>query len=114
MKTLLEIEDEYINGVILFFCEKYTTMYVNKPPSLELYRQQLCIKNLISKQINDRLLTTNLIIDYKVQVNIHQKDEMRDSIIDNILEDKSILEDNVVVYYQRRRADSIKEIKYKI
>jgi len=107
MKTLLEIECEYINGVILFFCEKYTSMYVNKPLSFE-------IKNLISKQINDRLLTTNLIIDYKVQVNIHPKDEMRDSIIDNILEDKSILENNVVVYYQRRRADSIKEIKYKI
>jgi hypothetical protein len=39
---------------------------------------------------------------------------MRESIIDNILEDKSILEDNVVVYYQRRRTDSINELKYKI
>lgn len=28
-------------------------------------------------------------INYKVDVNIHPKDEMRESIIDNILEDKS-------------------------
>lgn len=107
MRTLVEIELDYIRDIIEYFCRYYTTMYINKPPSLE-------ITNLISKQINDRLLITNLIIDYKVQVNIYPKDEMRDSIIDNILEDKNILEDNVVVYYQRRRGDSIKELKYKI
>jgi len=107
MRTLVEIELDYIRDIIEYFCRYYTTMYINKPESLE-------ITNLISKQINDRLLITNLIIDYKVQVNIYPKDEMRDSIIDNILEDKNILEDNVVVYYQRRRGDSIKELKYKI
>lgn len=107
MKNLEEIESKYISDVILFFCREYTTIYANKI-SIEN------ISNRISKQINDRLLTKNLIIDYKVQVNIHPKDEMRDSIIDNILEDKSILEDNVVVYYQRRRGDKINEIKYKI
>lgn len=105
MRTLPEIESDYINGVILFFCREYTTMYISKPHD---------ISDMISKQIHERLLRTNLIFDYKVHVNIHPKDEMRDSIIDNILEDKSILEDNIVVYYQRRRADSIKELKYKI
>ena len=107
MRTLVEIELDYIRDIIEYFCRYYTTMYINKSPSLE-------ITNLISKQINDRLLITNLIIDYKVDVNIYLKDEMRGSIIDNILEDKSILEDNVVVYYQLRRGDSIKELKYKI
>ena len=107
MKSLLEIELDYIRDIIEYFCKYYTTRYINKPQSLE-------IKNLISKQINDRLVTTHLIVDYKVDVNIYPKDEMRESIIDNILEDKSILEDNVVVYYQKRRGDSIKELKYKI
>ncbi len=107
MRTLVEIELDYIRDIIEYFCRYYTTMYINKPPSLE-------ITNLISKQINDRLLITNLIVDYKVDVNIYPKDEMRESIIDNILEDKSILEDNIVVYYQRMRADKINEIKYKI
>ena len=106
MKSLSEIELNYIRDIIGFFCEQYTTMYINKPI--------LEIKNLISKQINDRLVTTHLILDYKVDVNIYPKDEMRDSIIDNILEDRIILEDNVVVYYQIRRADSINELKYKI
>lgn len=106
MKTLEEIESEYIRDVILFFCREYTTIF-NKI-SIEN------ISNRVSKQINDRLLTKNLISDYKVQVNIHPKDEKRDSIIDNILEDKSILEDNIIVYYQRRRGDKINEIKYKI
>ncbi len=109
MKTLLEIENEYINDVILFFCREYTKLYISFK-----YGKPYDISDMISKQIHERLLTTNLIVDYKVQVNIYPKDEMRDSIIDNILEDKSILEDNIVVYYQRRRADSIKEIKYKI
>jgi hypothetical protein len=107
MRTLVEIELDYIRDIIEYFCRYYTTMYINNPESLE-------ITNLISKQINDRLLTTNLIIDYKVKVNIYPKDEKRDSVINNILEDKSILEDNIVVYYQRRRGDSIKELKYKI
>jgi hypothetical protein len=107
MRTLVEIELDYIRDIIEYFCRYYTTMYINNPESLE-------ITNLISKQINDRLLTTNLIVDYKVKVNIYPKDEKRDSVIDNILEDKSILEDNIVVYYQRRRADKINEIKYKI
>lgn len=106
MRTLVEIESEYIRDVILFFCREYTTIF-----------NKISIENIsyrVSKQINDRLLTKNLISDYKVQVNIHPKDEMRDSIIDNILEDKSILEDNIIVYYQRRRGDKINEIKYKI
>lgn len=107
MRTLVEIELDYIRDIIEYFCRYYTTMYINNPESLE-------ITNLISKQINDRLLTTNLIIDYKVKVNIYPKDEKRDSVINNILEDKSILEDNIVVYYQRRRGDKINEIKYKI
>jgi len=107
MRTLVEIELDYIRDIIEYFCRYYTTMYINNPESLE-------ITNLISKQINDRLLTTNLIVDYKVKVNIYPKDEKRDSVINNILEDKSILEDNIVVYYQRRRGDSIKELKYKI
>ena len=107
MRTLVEIELDYIRDIIEYFCRYYTTMYINNPESLE-------ITNLISKQINDRLLTTNLIVDYKVKVNIYPKDEKRDSVINKILEDKSILEDNIVVYYQRRRGDSIKELKYKI
>ena len=61
MRTLVEIELDYIRDIIEYFCRYYTTMYINNPESLE-------ITNLISKQINDRLLTTNLIIDYKVKV----------------------------------------------
>lgn len=113
MRTLVEIELDYIRDIIEYFCRYYTTMYINNPESL-INQQWIEITNLISKQINDRLLITNLIVDYKVKVNIHTKDEKRDSVIDNILEDKSILEDNIVVYYQRRRADKINEIKYKI
>lgn len=103
MKDLRDIELEYITGVINFFCGAYSKLGDQ-------------IQDLLSNQIDKRLLKTNLIYDYKVEVNIYPKSEKRDTKLDIILEDseKEILEDHISVFYQRLKADSIKEIKYKL
>ena len=110
MKTLAEIELDYVRNIIEFFCIEYPNhIKFNKSG----YKQAE-LRELISKQIQNRLVSSNLLKDYKVQINVYPKDEKRNCQIDNVLEDKNIvLEDNITVLYEYRRGEFY-EHKYKI
>ena len=111
MKTLGEIELDYVRNIIEFFCREYLThLKFNKYSDYKKTELQ----DMISKQIKNRLVNSNLLKDYKVQINVHPKDEKRNCQIDNVLEDKSIvLEDNITVFYEYRRGQFY-EYKYKL
>ena len=111
MKTLAEIELDYVRNVIEFFCREYLThLKFNKYSGYKKTELQ----DMISRQIKNRLVNSNLLKDYKVQINVHPKDEKRNCQIDNVLEDKSIvLEDNITVFYEYRRGQFY-EYKYKL
>ena len=110
MKTLAEIELDYVRNIIEFFCREYPIhIKFNKSG----YKQAE-LRELISKQIQNRLVNSNLIKDYKVQIDVYPKDERRNCQIDNVLEDKNIVvEDNITVLYEYRRGEFY-EYKYKI
>lgn len=111
MKTLSEIELDYVRNIIEFFCKQYARQIkFNKHSE---YKQSE-LKELISKQIENRLVSSNILKDYKIQINVYPKDEKRNCQIDNVLEDKSVvLEDNITVFYERRRGEFF-EYKYKL
>jgi len=122
MKNLGEIELDYVRNTIGFFCREYTASFpLGLITGTELHinfdkwlYKQSEIKELISKQIQNRLVNSNLLKDYKVQINVHPKDEKRNCQIDNVLEDKNIvLEDNITVLYEYRRGEFF-EYKYKL
>lgn len=107
-KNLAEIELDYVRNIIEFFCRQYQIKF-NKYSE---YKQSE-LKELISKQIENRLVSSNILKDYKIQINVYPKDEKRNCQIDNVLEDKSVvLEDNITVFYERRR--EFFEYKYKL
>jgi hypothetical protein len=109
MKTLAEIELDYVRNVIEFFCREYP-LHINFD---KWSLKQSELKELISKQIQNRLVNSNLLKDYKVEINIYPKDEKRNCQIDNVLENKNIvLEDNITVFYEYRRGEFF-EYKYK-
>lgn len=111
MKTLDEIELDYVRNIIEFFCREYQIH--TKFDKYSGYKQSE-LQDMISRQIKNRLVNSNLLKDYKVQINVHPKDEKRNCQIDNVLEDKNIvLEDNITVFYERRRGEFF-EYKYKL
>jgi len=111
MKSLAEIELDYVRNIIEFFCIEYPIHI--KFDKNSAYKQAE-IRELISQQIHNRLVSSNLIKNYKVEINVHKKDERRNCQIDNVLEDKNIvLEDNITVLYEYRRGEFY-EYKYKL
>ena len=110
MKTLAEIELDYVRNIIEFFCIEYPNHIKFNKSGYKLAE----LRELISKQIQNRLVESNLIKDYKVEINVYPKDERRNCQIDNVLEDKNVvLEDNITVLYEYRRGEFY-EHKYKI
>jgi hypothetical protein len=111
MKNLEEIELDYVRNIIEFFCREYP-IHIRLDKHSGYKKAEL--KDLISRQIHNRLVSSNLLKDYKVEINVHPKDEKRNCQIDNVLEDKNIvLEDNITVFYEYRRGEFF-EYKYKL
>ena len=77
--SLINIEKQYCGDIIKFFCEEYPKMKVDKE----------FLKENISKQVENRLLNTNLILDYRVDVMIFPKTEKRDIKINDIITDSN-------------------------
>jgi len=111
MKGLSEIELDYVRNIIEFFCREYPLhIKFNKQSGYK----QAELKEHISKQIQMRLVNSNLLKDYKVEINVHPKDERRNCQIDNVLENKNIvLEDYITIFYEYRRGEFY-EYKYKL
>lgn len=111
MKSLAEIELDYVRDIIEFFCREYP---IHVKFDKNSGYKQAEIRELISKQIQNRLVHSNLLKNYKVQINVYPKDERRNCQIDNVLEDKNVvLEDNITVLYEYRRGE-LYEYKYKL
>lgn len=80
MKELHEIERDYIEGIISFFCRKSMEVFGLKNNS-----RKNDITNFIQSHINKRLVETNLIYSCLVVVNIDNISDIRDYKISKIL-----------------------------
>jgi RNA-binding protein YhbY len=111
MKTLDEIETDYVNNIIEYFC-KEMPIHIKFNKHSEMKKAELIQR--ISNQIDNRLLNNHLVKNYLVKVNVYPKDERRDTQIENLIENKNVvLEDNITVFYERRRGEFF-EYKYKL
>ena len=115
MKTLDEIETDYVNNIIEFFCKEMSThIKFNKHRHSETKKAELIQR--ISNQIETRLLNNHLVKNYLVKVNIYPKAERRDTQIENIIDNKNIPlpEDHISVLIDRKGISSFYELKYKV
>ena len=96
METLQDIECKYISDIVKFFCKSYVELYgPNKPNA---------IKDLIMKQLENKLLKTDLINNYMVSTNILSTIERRDLVLDNLIGDAdNDIEEHVDVYIEHRK-----------
>jgi len=76
-KTLSEINSNYIKDLFRFFSYEYTQMYK------DTYR----IKEAIEKQIESRMLNTNMIYNWRITIDGPTLSDVRDTTIHNILND---------------------------
>jgi len=108
MKTLDEIETDYVNNIIEYFCKEMPT-HIKFNKHSELIQR-------ISNQIETRLLNNHLVKNYLVKVNVYPKCERRDTQIENLIENKNIKlpEDHISVCIDRKGISGFYELKYKI
>ena len=78
MKTLDEIETDYVNNIIEYFCKEMPT-HIKFNKHSEMKKSELIQR--ISNQIETRLLNNHLVKNYLVKVNVYPKDERRDTQI---------------------------------
>ena len=113
MKTLDEIETDYVNNIIEYFC-KEMPIHIKFNKHSEMKKAELIQR--ISNQIDNRLLNNHLVKNYLVKVNVYPKDERRDTQIENLIENKNIPlpEDHISVCIYRKGISGFYELKYKI
>lgn len=109
MKSLEQIENDYLRDIFYFFCDEYKRM-LKFDKHNESHRTNL--RNLIYDQIESRF--GQKIIDLEVQINIHPLNQIRDSKIDNIITDDiiNIQNDNITLMIQRLKANPILIFEY--
>ena len=76
-KTLQEINSNYIKDLFKFFSYEYTQMY----------KDSHRIKEAIDKQIENRMLNTNMILNWRITIDGPTLSDVRDTTIHNILND---------------------------
>lgn len=74
-KTIQEINSNYIKELFRFFSYEYTQMY----------KDTNRIKEAIEKQIESRMLNTNMILNWRITIDGPTLSEVRDTTIHNIL-----------------------------
>lgn len=108
-KNLTDVELNYIKDIIEYFCSLGMKLILQNP----IYSIDR-VRDLINKGIENRLFNTNIIIDYKIELNFYSKDEKRDYKISNLLEDKNNpSEDNIKILYRYKNGEFY-EYEYKI
>ena len=80
-KTLQEINSNYIKDLFKFFSYEYTQMY----------KDSHRIKEAIDKQIESRMLNTNMIHNWRITIDGPTLSDVRDTTIHNILSSRSSL-----------------------
>lgn len=78
-KTLQEINSNYIKDLFMFFSYRYT----------QRYKDTNRIKEAIDKQIESRMLNTNMIHNWRITIDGPTLSDVRDTTIHNILNDDS-------------------------
>lgn len=96
-KSLTDIDKSYIKDIIDFFVKNYYNMYKTQN-GYPLPVSKNNLKELLGDQINSRLLEKNLILDFKVYINIKDLQELRDEKIKSIINDKNFEENNITIY----------------
>ena len=76
-KTLQEINYNYIKDLFIFFSYRYT----------QRYKDTNRIKEAIETQIEKRMLNTNIIHNWKINIDGPTLSDVRDTTIHNILND---------------------------
>lgn len=102
-KSLTDIHKSYIKDIIDFYVKSYYNMYSGEPFSN--------LKESLGNKINSILLEKNLILDFKVYINIKGLQEIRDKKIESIINDKNFEENNITIYI-RYPTREITEFKY--
>ena len=110
MKTIDEIELNYIREIIQYFCVEYIKWI--KFNGSEYQQHEL--KHLISRQIDNRLIHTHLLINYKLEINVYPLSEKRNVKIQNVIDGgDNFLQDNITIFYETRNR-TIGELKFNL
>ena len=82
MKELHEIERDYIENIIEFFCAKSLELFTGRTSSSFNSHE---ITSWIESKIRKRLFESNLITDYRIVVNFYDIAKTRDMKIEQLL-----------------------------
>lgn len=110
-KSLTDIHKSYIKDIIDFFVKNNYSLLTNNQYNSNAYVKKGHLKELLDNQINSRLVEKNLILDFKVDINIKGLQEIRDKKIESIINDKNFEENNITIYI-RYPTREITEFKY--
>lgn len=83
MNKLVEIEKNYAQDLIKFFCEEYTRMH----QSSILKDDYKNLKMMLNRQIEKRLYDKSLIIDWMIRIENLKLEQVRDIKLSRILND---------------------------
>ncbi len=110
---LIEIERSYIENIVSFFCKAGVEMYLHQKKDNET---GVRLKNFISNQIERRLLSINLIVDFEVKVDFNNNlRNIRDYRINEVLGNYcEYPKSTVTVNIQQQRSVELYQIKYEI
>ena len=107
METLQDIEYKYISDIVKFFCKLYVELYALYNPitkNINPIYFNAAIQELITKQLDNRLMKSSIVNDYRVSTNILSTIERRDLVLDNLVNDAdNDIEEHVDVYIEHRR-----------
>ena len=97
MNVLIEIEKRYCREIVEFFCREIPLLLITSSDSTNLDQLSSHIQSRLISIFQERLFSTKIINQFRVDVNLLNKDERRDSVINNILDDSTIKEPNIKV-----------------
>jgi hypothetical protein len=104
-KSLTDINKSYIKDIIDFFVREYSIMYLKN-------KQFDRLKEAIERQIENRLLKTKLIKDFRVLINVTPLQERRDNKISSIIQNTDLLENDNITVLISHIDHEITETKY--
>lgn len=110
MKTLEEINDNYIKDIVYFFCFEYYKSHISNDSD-----NSEKIFELVNQQIKKRL--DSLLNDWKLEIkDLDDKSVRRENILSEILEDGGYKYKpmHFSFYYQSHKGTSIKFLEFSV
>lgn len=112
-KSLYDIERDYCQEVSKFFSVGVLNL-VDRKSTRSLNELKSFLQEKIGGQLKSRLLDTNLIVEYRVDVNIYTLDFIRDSKISTLLDGEEVIPEENITVYLKYRNGMIDIIKHKL